>query len=362
MRVLSLYRPRLPTPRAQAIQVVHAAHALAARGHRVTVLADRDPALPRGAGATEALAEMGLSPVDGLDLRVAPTAWKPAAGLWFRASLGAWRGDVVLARAKRYVPLVPAGIPVVLEAHELDSALAAERGADPTPARALERAALARACGLIANAEGTLALWEDAYPRDVPRVRAVVHNGTRIRPEPGGGARAASDARPGTPRRVVWTGSATHEKGLRTVLQSVEAWPPDVELVLLGGAPAGVDVPPRVRVLPPVPPREVPAVLVTADVLLLSLSDDLFGRALTSPLKLWDYLAVGAPVVAPDLPSVRAITGDAGATWHRAGDAADLARAVRDALGRPWAPPRVRSWDDRAAEVEAILRAATGAA
>ena len=66
-RVLVLYRPRLPSLRAQAIQVTHAAHALAARGFAVTVLADRG-------GDGDPLASFGLEPISGLDLRVAPSA------------------------------------------------------------------------------------------------------------------------------------------------------------------------------------------------------------------------------------------------------------------------------------------------
>jgi glycosyltransferase involved in cell wall biosynthesis len=299
---------------------------------------------------------MGLARPRGegtLDLRLAPTAWKPGAGLWFRAQLAAWRGDVVLARAKRYVRAVAAGIPVVLEVHELDSALAEERGGDPGPWRALEQATLLRARGLIANAEGTLALWEQAYPEALPPVRAVVHNGTRVRPEDV--ARGRQARVPGALRRVFWAGSPVHEKGLRTVLPSVRGWPDDVELVLLGGAPPGVGLPPRVRALPPVPPHAVAAALGAADALLLSLSDDLFGRALTSPLKLWDYLAAGLPIVAPDLPTVRAVVRAGDAHLHRVGDPGDLSRAVLRALAAPSPAPRVRSWADRAAEVEAVL-------
>ena len=100
MRIFHLYRPRLPSLRAQAIQVLHACHALAARGHTVTLLADR-----AGTGRPEeALEVMGLQPVEGLDLRIAPTAQSGLAGLWFRASLARWwtgAPGLVLARDKR---------------------------------------------------------------------------------------------------------------------------------------------------------------------------------------------------------------------------------------------------------------------
>ena len=352
-----LYRPRLPSTRAQAIQVLHAAHALAERGHRVTVLADRGEGdvTPEGV-----LREMGLPRCDALDLRVAPTTWRPGASAWFRWNLARWEGDLVLARAKRYVPLVPARVPVVLEVHEVDSLLAEEAGRPVDVHLALERGALARAAGVIANCEGTLAALQRVHA--LPR-STVVHNATRpdraIRPAPT------------SPRTVLWAGSPHHDKGLRTVLASVTRWPSDVELCLLGGAPAGVALPeserrpgtPRselrspacVRSVPPVSPAEVPHHLASASVLLLSLADDLFGRELTSPLKLWDYLATPLPIVAPELPSVRRVVQDDAVTY-RAGDPASLAEAVRRALDAPWRRPRLRTWADRAAEVEGFLR------
>jgi glycosyltransferase involved in cell wall biosynthesis len=98
----------------------------------------------------------------------------------------------------------------------------------------------------------------------------------------------------------------------------------------------------------------VPEQLAGMDVLVLSLSDDLYGRQLASPLKLWDYLATGLPVVAPDLPSVRVITDSA--VLYRPGDASSLARAIERAAGSGPQAPRLRSWDDRAAELEALLQ------
>ena len=68
-RVLILYRPALPSLRAQCIGVLQASHALARRGHAVTLLADR--AHPEASPA-DALALLGLAPISTLDLRLAP--------------------------------------------------------------------------------------------------------------------------------------------------------------------------------------------------------------------------------------------------------------------------------------------------
>ncbi|MFN7145843.1 MAG: glycosyltransferase, partial [Myxococcota bacterium] len=186
MRILHLYRPRVPATRAQSVQVVHTCHALARRGHTVTLLADRAPradaraaGLPDGADpgdATAALAAYGLDHPPGLDLAIAPTVWPPGAGAWFRWRLARWDGDVVYARAKRYVARVPTRVPVVVEAHEVDSALAEERGVDAEPDRRLEADVFARAVGVVTNCEGTLALLRERHA--LPRA-TVIHNATR---------------------------------------------------------------------------------------------------------------------------------------------------------------------------------------
>ncbi len=44
------------------------------------------------------------------------------------------------------------------------------------------------------------------------------------------------------------------------------------------------------------------------------------------------------------------------AVYYRAGDPASLADAVRRALELPWRKPRLRTWEERAAEVEVFLR------
>ena len=87
MRLLHLYRPRLPGCLAQAVQVLHSCHALAARGHHVTLLADRGPA---PATPARVLADFGLDAPPTLDLRISPWTHSGLAGWWFRRQLSAW--------------------------------------------------------------------------------------------------------------------------------------------------------------------------------------------------------------------------------------------------------------------------------
>jgi len=116
----------------------------------------------------------------------------------------------------------------------------------------------------------------------------------------------------------------------------------------------------RLIVEAPIPYRDVPARLGGFRVLVLPMGRGLFGEHLTSPLKLQDYFASGVPVVAADTPAVRDAAGDA-ALYYPPGDVDALVGAIdrlhgdeglrRSLLGRV----RVRTWAERAAEVEAFV-------
>ena len=154
MRILHLYRPQVPTLRAQAIQVVHTCHALARMGHQVTLLAD-------SAGSTDpvsALQEYGLAPCENLDLQVCPVRVPGPAGLWFRWRLALWwmgAPGVVLARDKKRLAAAARWLPrrhsIVLETHELDSVLAQDRGESPLDWQAIELRCLSASDAIVAN-------------------------------------------------------------------------------------------------------------------------------------------------------------------------------------------------------------------
>lgn len=196
---------------------------------------------------------------------------------------------------------------------------------------------------MVANCEGTLQLLEETNALPIRRI--VIHNATR--------ADRMVDRSPSEVPTVGYTGSPKAYKGLATVMASLPLWPARVLLELCGGTPEGV-IPTNAVSLPPIPYGALPARLAEYHALLLPLDDNLFGRRLTSPLKAWDYLATGIPTVAADLPTLRAILPDA--WFYRPGDPADLARMVAIALRAPAPPRRLRSWHDRATEIEVFLR------
>ncbi|MEZ4240843.1 MAG: glycosyltransferase [Myxococcota bacterium] len=349
MDVFVLYRPEVPAPRAQSVQVLQAAHALAARGHRVALWAEGAPT------AEAALEAYGLAPTPGLDLRVARHG-RTAASLAYRAAFAAWiartRGrGLALARRKRHADWAlrtfGGRFRLVLEVHEVDSAQAATRGEDPAPHLALERRMLAGAAGVVANCEGTLALLREVHGALPPAI--VAHNAGRDGPGPRADAAG-----------VGIVGSVRPYKDPDTVVAAVAAGGlPPVTWVGAQGALAAV---PGLVAAPAVAHRDVPAVLARFRVLVVPLSPGLFGERLTSPLKLWDALASGVPTVAADTEAVRAAAGDAVARY-RPGDPVSLAAAVRrvhdDEAERAAlvarAAGRARRWGQRAAEIERFL-------
>lgn len=81
------------------------------------------------------------------------------------------------------------------------------------------------------------------------------------------------------------------------------------------------------------PHEEVPALIMSADVLLLpNIPSTQESTFYTSPIKMFEYMASGVPIVASDLPSIREVLNDDNAILVKAGDPGELLRGVTQAL------------------------------
>ncbi len=345
--VFVLHRPAMPTVRAASLQVVLASHAWARRGHVVRLpiepVVSTDPA--------EVLRSLGLAPVPTLHLAVLPRS-RTLASVTMRAWAASWllatRGGEVWVRNWRYAALVAPWLGrrarLIFEAHEVGSASAREAGTEWRSLFAMEQRVLRAASALICNAPGTQRLLTELHGDLPPTV--VAHNATsvdRIRRQPRG-------------EGVGYVGSLRDDKDCAILAAAAHRMPWPVTVVgaepdaaLRFGAQHGS----QVRLLGPVPYPQVPDVLAQFRVLVLPLGTGLFGTSLTSPLKLWDYLASGVPVVGADTDALRA-AAPGQFTPYEPGNVASLVTAIQsvydDEAARVSAQTRtaVRSWDERA--------------
>jgi glycosyltransferase involved in cell wall biosynthesis len=115
-----------------------------------------------------------------------------------------------------------------------------------------------------------------------------------------------------------------------------------------------------------VPPSEVAARLIRATMLVLPNPPSIISERYTSPLKLFEYLSIGRPIIASDLPAFREVLTDGvSARLVRAGDPAALADAMTRVAADPALAERLAAgalalapsytWDRRAERLEAVF-------
>jgi glycosyltransferase involved in cell wall biosynthesis len=385
---------RFPLERANGVQTMETCHALARRGHDVLLVVrpdsrvpPRDPwnyyGLPRVPTLIIERVRVPASPSGRRAVYVAHCLWRSA---------GRSKADVLFTRDLTIAGLllrVPARFrpPVVYESHGFAPAVAEDRpkmlsnAASLSPAKrrrleARERLVWSRAEGYAAI---TAALARELERRFGPRPNAaVVPDGARI---PGitdlGLRRDAGTAGP----VVGYAGHLYPWKGPDVLLAALERLPA-VRALVVGGLEGEPDLdrvrelaeraaPGRVTFAGQVEPPRVPALLRQADVLVLPNTPGRVSAAYTSPLKLFEYMASGRPIVASDLPALREILRpEENAVLVEAGNAnalaAGVARVLEDAALAARLAAQARddvrewTWDRRAERLEALLESAAG--
>jgi len=116
---------------------------------------------------------------------------------------------------------------------------------------------------------------------------------------------------------VIYTGSRHLWKGVETLDEVSKLLPHNIEVMIITDKPH----------------TEIPLYLKAADVLILpnSAKEDI-SKLYTSPMKLFEYMASGTPIVASDLPSIREILNDSAAFFFAPDSPESLAEAIQEAL------------------------------
>ena len=388
MTILYLSDIRFPLERANGIQTMETCAALAARGHDVHLLVRPDTHVP----SRDPLAFYGLPRTPRLRIERASVVGPPSArrtGYLMRALerlLERRRWDIVLTRD---LGLADAALrfptwmrpPVVYESHGYAPVFAETRSELVSGARSAgswkiarlrrrERRVWRAACGYVAT---TGVLATELRQRFGARPRVVTApNGVRLEParmyEPPPGNRTPIVAYAG--HFYPWKGAG--------VLVDALARLPGVRGLFIGGHPAesdGVRLHARVLALGLAERvtftglarrAEVPALLRSAHVLVMPTVATPSARH-TSPLKLFEYMAAGRPIVASDLPPLREIVdAERTALLVAPGDPEALAEGVHAVLADAAGAERMAraaferaadyTWDRRAERLGRLFR------
>jgi glycosyltransferase involved in cell wall biosynthesis len=380
---------RFPLERANGIQTMETCHALAVRGHDVTLIVRPDTREP----ARDPYSFYGLPRLERMRIELAPAVGPAMARrlgyLAFAAgrAMGRGRADILFTRDLGVASMllgIPSAVrpPVVYESHgyapDVSAALPDLVATAKTPSKAKLRRLAAREARVWKDADGyvtiTRGLADEIARRHGPRDRlAVVPDGARI-----GASRGIAPP----PDVVGYAGHLYAWKGVDVLLEAI-ALAPGARGLIVGGHGAEPDlgrlkalasqlgIAERVTFTGLVDPEQVPAHLAASTILALPNPASAISTQFTSPLKLFEYMAAERPIVASDLPALREVLRDGGnALLVTPGDPAAMAAALRRLLEDPALGARLAAaaradvaeygWDRRAARLEALFDEVAG--
>jgi glycosyltransferase involved in cell wall biosynthesis len=396
LRILYLADIRFPLERANGIQSFATCHALAERGHDVAMIVRPDTYTP----PRDPYAFYGRPRLATLRVELTPTTGPETARrtgyLTFALgrSLGRARQDLIFTRDLALAALllrIPSALraPLVYEAHTIAADAAAARpqllsgAAAASPAK-LRRLA-ARDARVWRDADGyvtiTAGLARELERRFGPRPRtAVVPDGVAVEDTEGQSAAHSADAEDDERRFTLgYAGHLYPWKGVDLVIEAVTALQ-DTRALIVGGHHSepdlarlqqmarDLDCASRITFTGQLPPPEVAARLREADVLILPNRPSALSTTFTSPLKLFEYMASGRPIVASDLPSFREVLRDGeNALLVEAGSPQALVEGITRIKDDPELGARLArqaaadvrdyTWARRAERLEALFRA-----
>ncbi|HEY4240967.1 MAG TPA: glycosyltransferase family 4 protein [Kofleriaceae bacterium] len=369
MNVLYLSLSYVPSRRASSVHVMRMCAALARAGHGVRLVAKRSDE-----EVADDFAFYGVP--RGFELEKLARPAVKGGGMVFAAGLAgqlvrrrSW-ADLVYSRDVVGALLATQlRMPAVYEAHGIPARPAVRRALR----RVLRRPSL-RALVVISEALRRDLAAEDLLPPHAPTI--VAHDAADAPPLP---LRVPRTGRP----RLGYIGNLYRGRGVELVVELAGRLPScDVELV--GGTERDLaywraqHVPANARFVGFVAPGELTARYATYDALLMPYPRSGIGVASDggvdtsrwcSPMKMFEYMAAGAPIVTSDLPVLGEILRDGeNALVAPAGDAAAWERAIRRLLDEPQLASRLahaartqlereHTWDARVARILGHLRA-----
>ncbi len=383
MRIFYITNARLPTEKAHGLATVQLCHAFARQGAEVTIFAPwrsnplkSDPYEYYGVGRNFRMRY--LPSIDFLWLGfgkrffflVQLFSFSLLAALWLLLRYGfsgGLRGTVIFSHD--HIPLFFISFfapKIFYDAHHY-------------PERTwLYTRVLERAIGVAVQTKWKITALKKDFGIPEPKI-VYWPNGTNIERFDIPLSQSAARERLGLPpdkKIVLYTGQLFPWKGVDTLVEAAKTFPKGIDTYIVGGSPRDIErlktLNPNPQPLTPVfvgqrPWIEIPLWLKAADVLVLpNTGREKVSRFYTSPMKLFEYMASGRPIVASDIPSIREIVDGTMVFFAVPDDPASFATVIRRVLSRPEeAAHRSDSarrnvaqytWDTRARKIFAALK------
>jgi glycosyltransferase involved in cell wall biosynthesis len=305
----------IPAQTANSIQVMKMAQALAALGHSVCVFA---PGREPGIDWDQLARHYGLA--QRFEIR-----WLPASR-WLRRydyalhvvnAARDWGANLLYTRLPQAATLAAKrGLATIFELHDMPSGTMG-------PWLLREFLAAKNARRLVVNTQNLQTHIEAAFP-DASKLIVLAPNGVDLQRY--ANLPAAPEARKqlGLPDgfTIGYTGHLYAGRGISLLLELARKLPA-INFLFVGGRPEDVNARqqqaaglPNVRFVGFVPNSQLPLYQAACDVLTLPYSPRVAGSsgvdiaAYTNPLKMFEYLAAGRPIVANELPILREILND----------------------------------------------------
>lgn len=367
MKIAYLANIRLPTEKAHGIQVVHMCAAFAAAGNAVTLVVPRrlnmlkdDPFVFYGVPRNFSIRKIFVADFLALpflkQLGFVLESMSFIKALWWHLLFNTY--DAYYTRDLAVAAGLLTRVPVFYEIHSL-----------PERENWLHRRAWRRAKGIVVISDG---LRKALIAFGVPEQKILLARDavdmkkfyiTASRDE----CRAKLHL-PADKKIVAYTGHLYDWKGADVLARAAAELPPDTHVYVVGGTLADTEAFNRrfpsanLHVLGWRSSSEIPLWLKAADVLVLPTSGKTaIGARYTSPMKLFEYMASGTPIVASDLPSIREVLNESQAIFVHPDDSLALAGGIAAVLHNEHAAHQIAlaaqnhvreySWENRALQI-----------
>ena len=335
MRILYLSNGRLPTEKAHGVQIMKTCSALTASGSAVTLAISSI-----GKGDEESVfayyglkKNFSIARIRGIALLSWGSLGYTLRSVFFALSafflLPLKTFDVIYTRDEMSVLILSlCGYKVYFEMHDVRNGF-------------VQRTAIHRASGIVVISKG---LYRYCLERGIASEKIVVApDAVTVEDFAVSENREECRRRLGLPQDVsiiLYAGHLYSWKGAHTMADSAKYFDPSLVAVFVGGTERDVSLfrsrfgsEKNIIIVGQKPHAEIPYYLKSADILVLpnSAKEDI-SRLYTSPMKLFEYMASGTPIVASDLPSIREVLFETNCSFAKPDNAVDLASVINGAV------------------------------